>query len=177
MCEKVILVDENDLPIGEMDKLEAHQKNCLHRAFSIILWNDKNQMLIHQRAEGKYHSAGLWTNTCCSHPRPEELTLAAVHRRLHEEMGIATELKHAFYFVYQTDLENNLAEHELDHVFLGKFDGIPNVNPEEAQDFRWVSLEDVRSEIQTNPNQFTYWFNYILAHFTDKITPDFYESL
>jgi len=177
MCEKVILVDENDLPIGEMDKLEAHQKNCLHRAFSIILWNDKNQMLIHQRAEGKYHSAGLWTNTCCSHPRPEELTLAAAHRRLHEEMGIATELKHAFYFVYQTDLENNLAEHELDHVFLGKFDGIPNVNPEEAQDFRWVSLEDVRSEIQTNPNQFTYWFTYIIEHFTEKITPDFYESL
>ena len=177
MSEKVILVDEQDLPIGEMDKLEAHEKNQLHRAFSILLWNDQNEMLIHQRADGKYHSAGLWTNTCCSHPRPQEDTLDAAHRRLHEEMGISTELKHAFYFVYQVALENNLSEHELDHVFLGKFEGNPQVNPEEAKDFRWVKLEDLNIEINQFPNNFTYWFKYIIKHFSDKITLDYYESL
>ena len=177
MSELVILVDEQDLPIGEMDKLEAHQKNCLHRAFSILLWNSKGEMLIHQRANGKYHSAGLWTNACCSHPRINETTLDAAHRRLQEEMGIATELKHSFYFIYQVELENDLSEHELDHVFLGKFEGNPILNSEEAQDFKWINFDALKNEIKNNPNDFTYWFTYIIQHFEDEITLDYYESL
>ncbi len=177
MSERVILVDENDLPIGEMDKLEAHQKNCLHRAFSIILWNDNNEMLIHQRATGKYHSSDLWTNTCCSHQRTSETTLEAAQRRLKEEMGIEAPLKQAFYFIYQVDLEGGVSEHELDHVLLGKFNDVPLINLEEAQAYRWVKMEDLLVEINEEPLKFTYWFKYILANFADKITPEYYESL
>ncbi len=177
MSELVILVNEQDLPIGEMDKLEAHQKNCLHRAFSILLWNSKGEMLIHQRADGKYHSAGLWTNACCSHPRIKEATLDAAYRRLQEEMGITAVLKHSFYFIYQVELENNLSEHELDHVFLGKFEGNPILNSEEAQDFKWLDLVSLKNEIEKYPNDYTYWFKYIIQNFEDKITLDYYESL
>lgn len=177
MGEKVILVDENDLPIGEMDKLEAHQENRLHRAFSIILWNDQNEMLIHQRAEGKYHSAGLWTNTCCSHQRPNETTIDAAVRRLKEEMGIEAPLKQTFYFIYQVDLEGGLSEHELDHVLIGKFNGIPALNPDEAQAYRWVKMDELVQEINSDPSKFTFWFKHILTQFSDKITLDYYESL
>ena len=177
MSEQVILVDQNDTQIGVMDKLEAHQKNCLHRAFSILLWNDQHEMLIHQRAEGKYHSAGLWTKTCCSHPRPNETIQDAATRRLKEEMGIETPLKSTFYFIYQVDLEDGLSEYELDHVFIGKFNDEPQLNPEEAQAYRWIGLSQLKQEIAEQPTKFTYWFKYILTHFEHKISLDSYESL
>jgi len=169
MEELVILVDENDNERGTMAKLEAHQKNELHRAFSVLIWNSKNEMLIQQRAESKYHSAGLWTNACCSHPRSNETTLEAAHRRLQEEIGIISKLSHAFHFVYQVAFENNLFEHELDHVFIGKYDGEPILNPEEVKAFRWIALEDLKTEIATKPDQFTFWFKYILENFSSKI--------
>jgi len=169
MEELVILVDENDNERGTMAKLEAHQKNELHRAFSVLIWNSKNEMLIQKRAESKYHSAGLWTNACCSHPRSNETTLEAAHRRLQEEIGIISKLSHSFHFVYQVAFENNLFEHELDHVFIGKYDGEPILNPEEVKAFRWIALEDLKTEIATKPDQFTFWFKYILENFSSKI--------
>ena len=167
--ELVILVDENDNERGTMAKLEAHQKNELHRAFSVLIWNSKNEMLIQQRADNKYHSAGLWTNACCSHPKANETTIAAAHRRLEEEIGICTSLTHAFHFVYQVAFENNLFEHELDHVFIGKYDEMPLLNPEEVKAFRWISLADLKTEIATKPDEFTFWFKYILENFSSKI--------
>ncbi len=169
MEELVILVDEQDNVRGTMPKLEAHQKNELHRAFSILIWNSNNEMLIQQRADGKYHSAGLWTNACCSHPRSNETTIEAAHRRLQEEIGIQTELKYAFHFTYQVALENDLFEHELDHIFIGKYDNEPLLNLEEVKAFRWINLNDLQSEIATSPEQFTFWFKYILDHYSSKI--------
>lgn len=167
--ELVILVDENDNERGTMPKLEAHQKNELHRAFSIIIWNSNNEMLIQQRSDSKYHSAGLWTNACCSHPRSNEKTIEAAHRRLQEEIGINTELKHTFHFTYQVELENDLFEHELDHVFIGKYDNDPILNPEEVKAFRWIKIDELKYEISKKPLQFTYWFKYILDHYSSKI--------
>ena len=143
----VILVNEKDEQIGSIGKLEAHQKGLLHRAFSIIVWNDQNEILIHQRAAGKYHSEGLWTNACCSHPKVGESVLEAAHRRLQEEMGFDCELQQKFHFIYKIELENQLFEHELDHVLIGKFNQNPTPNPEEVKDFRWISLLDLKKEI------------------------------
>jgi isopentenyl-diphosphate delta-isomerase len=169
MSEFVILVDENDVAIGSMEKLEAHQKKRLHRAFSILVWNSDHQLLIHQRAASKYHSANLWTNTCCSHPRVEEETLEAANRRLLEEMGFQCELSHAFQFIYEVELENGLSEYELDHVFIGKFDGNPNPNSNEAQAYRWEGLEELKQEIREQPENFTFWFKKIIQDFEDQI--------
>lgn len=158
----LILVDENDQPTGTMEKLEAHQKAMLHRAFSVLISNSKNEFLIHQRASGKYHSAGLWTNTCCSHPMPGEDTETAAHRRLQEEMGFDCDLEHQFHFIYKTELENQLTEHELDHVFTGVFDGIPHPDPQEVSTYRWISREDLEAEMTAAPEKFTYWFKEIM---------------
>lgn len=165
----IVLVNENDEQIGSIGKLEAHQKGLLHRAFSIIVWNDQHEILIHQRAIGKYHSEGLWTNTCCSHPKVGETILEAAHRRLQEEMGFDCELQQKFHFIYQVELENQLIENELDHVLIGTFNQNPSPNPEEVEDYRWISLEQLKNEIAEKPAQFTFWFKEIIHNFEEKI--------
>jgi isopentenyl-diphosphate delta-isomerase len=162
--EEVVLVNEQDVELGTMEKLEAHEKGILHRAFSVILVNSEGEILLQKRAAKKYHSAGLWTNTCCSHPRPGESVEAAAVRRLKEELGINTRPKLAYSFVYKVALENNLIEHELDHVLIGKFDGAPIINPEEIEDWKHMSVDDLRNDILSNPSYYTHWFKLILNH-------------
>lgn len=166
---KVILVNEDDAEIGTMEKLEAHQKGLLHRAFSILVFNDKQELLIHKRAEGKYHSAGLWTNTCCSHPAPHEDIETAAHRRLKEEMGFDCPVEVQFHFIYKTALENQLTEHELDHVLIGIYNGEVNPSPEEVSDFRWMALDQLQQEMRENPTDFTFWFKLIMQNHYDKL--------
>jgi isopentenyl-diphosphate delta-isomerase len=156
--EHVILIDENDKPIGTMGKLEAHQKGLLHRAFSVFIFNDKGELLLQKRASTKYHSPGLWTNTCCSHPLPGEETLAAAKRRLKEEMGMDALLIHKTSFVYKTNFDNGLTEHEFDHVFIGNYNANPVLNEDEAEEYKWMSLENIKSDIQRSPENFTSWF-------------------
>ncbi len=163
--EKVVLVDKNDNQIGLMSKMEAHQKGTLHRAFSIFLFNSENQILLQKRSSNKYHSGGLWTNTCCSHPRDEESVIDAGNRRLFEEMGIKTELKEAFNFIYKAELENGLIEHEYDHVLIGEFNGTPILNKDEAEDWKWISMEDVRKDIVENETDYTVWFVIAFEYF------------
>ena len=162
MEEKVILVDENDKEIGTEEKIKAHQEGKLHRAFSIFVFNSRNELLLQKRARTKYHSGGLWTNTCCSHPRPGEVLKEAVHRRLKEEMGFDCQLEEVFSFIYQTKFGNDLFEHEYDHVFLGRFDGQPVLNPQEAEDWQWIGLEELERDIKENPEKYTYWFKIAL---------------
>src|SRR5574343_178726 len=152
MYTEVILVNEKDEILGTMEKLEAHEKGVLHRAFSIFVFNSNNELLIHQRAFGKYHSEGLWTNTCCSHPAPGETVLEAAHRRLQEEMGFDCEMYNAFHFLYHAKLDNDLIEHELDHVVIGYSNQNPTLNPEEARDFKWIEIrsEEHTSELQSH---------------------------
>ena len=158
MKEEVILVNEQDQVLGNMEKMEAHKKGVLHRAFSVFIFNKQGEMLLQQRALHKYHSAGLWTNACCSHPRPGETTEAAARRRLKEEMGLELEIKHHHEFVYKVKFDNGLTEYEYDHVFLGQSDMSPQLNPEEAADFKWMPLDVLRSELISNPEIYTYWF-------------------
>ena len=156
--EEVILVNEHDEAIGSIEKMEAHQKGLLHRAFSIFIFNSKGEMLLQQRAFGKYHSGGLWTNACCSHPRPGEETKAAAERRLKEEMGFGTELQKIFDFTYKADFDDGLVEHEFDHVFTGKYDGVININPEEVNDYCFKSVESIKGSLQTHTGKYTAWF-------------------
>lgn len=158
MTEQVILVDETDKAIGAMEKLEAHQKGVLHRAFSVFIFNSKGLMLLQRRALGKYHSAGLWTNTCCSHPRPGENTQDAAHRRLKEEMGLETKLNYKTAFIYKAAFDNSLTEFEYDHVFIGETDKEPVINPAEVDSYAWMSLTDIREKISLQPEAFTVWF-------------------
>jgi isopentenyl-diphosphate Delta-isomerase len=162
--KELILVDKNDVEIGTMEKLEAHQKGLLHRAFSVVIFNSNNQMLIHKRAENKYHSSSLWTNACCSHPQPKENTKEAAIRRLKEEMGIECPLSYSHHFIYRKEFENQLVEHELDHVYLGVFDGNPSPNPEEVCDHKWIGVEELRSDIYANPEKYTFWFKQIMEN-------------
>jgi len=156
--KKVVLVDKNDNQIGLMPKMEAHQKGILHRAFSIFIFNSENQILLQKRSSNKYHSGGLWTNTCCSHPRDGENIINAGKRRLSEEMGINTDLIEAFQFTYKAKLENGLIEHEYDHVLIGEFNGEPILNKDEAEDYRWASLEEIKKDINQNEKDYTVWF-------------------
>jgi isopentenyl-diphosphate delta-isomerase len=156
--EQVILVDIYDNPIGTMGKLEVHEKGILHRAFSVFIFNDQNELLLQRRALSKYHSAGLWTNTCCSHPRPNEDTMAAANRRLLEEMGMVADLTHKSSFIYKTPFDNDLTEHEFDHVFVGCSNTEPIINLGEVDSFKWMLIEDVKSDIKKNPNHYTSWF-------------------
>ncbi len=162
MKEYVILVNEKDEPVGTMEKIEAHQKGLLHRAFSVFIFNDNNEMLLQQRAFSKYHSAGLWTNTCCSHPRPGEELISAAKRRLTEEMGIETALTHQTSFIYKTDFDNDLTEHELDHVFVGKYNSSPQINKDEVNDYKWINLTELRDWISMRPEDFTSWFKIVM---------------
>ena len=154
----VILVDEHDVQTGTMEKMEVHQKALLHRAFSIFIFNEKGEMLLHKRAEKKYHSGGLWTNACCSHPQPGEETLAAAQMRLQEEMGFNTELKKAFDFIYKAPFDNGLTEHEFDHVFIGTYDGDIVPNTEEVSDYCFKPVAEIKNLIQSHPQKYTEWF-------------------
>lgn len=167
MKEDVILVDENDLQIGQMEKLEAHQKGELHRAFSIFIFNGKNELLLQRRAKNKYHSGGLWTNTCCSHPRLGETNLAAANRRLKEEMGMECSLSPVFSFLYKASFDDGLTEHELDHVFFGYSDALPNMNTDEADEYRYVTLKALQKEIDEQPEAFTKWLQICLPKVRD----------
>jgi isopentenyl-diphosphate delta-isomerase len=162
--EHVILVDERDNEIGSMDKMEAHVKGALHRAFSVLLFNSKGEILLQKRSLHKYHSAGLWTNTCCSHPGPTETMEAAVRRRLREEMGIDLQPEYLFKFLYRVELPNNLVEHELDHVYIGLFNGEPMINIEEVENWKYVSIAAVKIDMLQNPEAYTYWFRAIIHH-------------
>ncbi len=158
----VILVDEQDKPLGTMEKMEAHQKGVLHRAFSVFIFNDKGELLLQKRASTKYHSAGLWTNTCCSHPYPGEETLAAAKRRLKEEMGMDALLIHKTSFVYKTKFDNGLTEHEFDHVFIGNYNENPVLNEDEAEEYKWVDLNKVKEDVKKFPQNYTSWFKIAL---------------
>ena len=157
--EEVILVDENDRPLGTMEKMEAHRKALLHRAFSIFIFNQNGEMLLQQRAHQKYHSAGLWTNACCSHPRPGEATLEAAIRRLKEELGFTTHLEKIFDFTYKSEFENGLTEFEFDHVFVGAYGDLVLPNKDEVCDYCYKSLDEVGAALQSDPVSYTSWFH------------------
>jgi len=156
--ENVILVNEFDEELGIMEKMEAHEKALLHRAISIFIFNTSGEMLLQQRAEKKYHSAGLWTNACCSHPRPGEAILPAAERRLQEELGFATPLKKIFQFTYKAPFDNGLTEHEFDHVFTGIYDGVIVPDPNEVQDYCFKTMHQIESSLQIHPYKYTAWF-------------------
>ncbi|HRG11925.1 Isopentenyl-diphosphate Delta-isomerase [bioreactor metagenome] len=165
----VILVDENDNPIGTMPKMEAHEKAMLHRAFSVFILNANDEVLLQQRANDKYHSAGLWTNTCCSHPHPGEDTLGAARRRLKEEMGMEADLQFVFKFMYKAPFDNLLTEHEIDHVFIGKTDQLPVINPEEVASYKYMKPEEIKLDMEQNPQSYTVWFRIIFNEFYKEI--------
>lgn len=156
--EYVILVDENDNEIGVMEKMKAHEQGVLHRAFSVFIFNDKEELLLQQRAISKYHSGGLWTNTCCSHPRPNETIKDAASRRLFEEMGLSCELKIKTNFIYKSSFENGLTEHELDYVLIGITNQNPLINKGEVENFRWMSVADIKKELISDSDKYTSWF-------------------
>lgn len=167
--EKVILVNEKDQQIGLMEKIEAHEKALLHRAFSVFVFNENNELMIQQRAFSKYHSPGLWTNTCCSHQREGETNIQAGKRRLQEEMGFTTSLKDTISFIYKAPFDNGLTEHEFDHILVGKFDGVPDLNPDEVAAWKWVSLEDLKEDMKKNPHIYTEWFKIIFDKYYSTI--------
>ena len=168
--EMVILVNEKDEQIGLMPKMEAHEKAVLHRAFSVFIFNEKNELMMQQRALGKYHSPGLWTNTCCSHQREGESSIEAGSRRLKEEMGFTTELKETTSFIYKAAFDNGLTEHEFDHVLVGRFNDEPVINTEEVNSWKWMPIEDVRDDIKINPDDYTAWFKIIFEKFYEHIS-------
>lgn len=163
--EKVILVDVYDNPTGSMSKIEAHEKGILHRAFSVFILNEKGQLMLQQRALNKYHSPGLWTNTCCSHQREGEGNIDAGKRRLKEEMGFIVPMKALFSFIYKAPFDNGLTEHELDHVLLGYYNHEPIINPKEVAAWKWVDLDQIASEIKDTPQLYTVWFKIIFDRF------------
>ena len=174
--EQVILVDENDVQIGLIPKMEAHEKALLHRAFSVFIFNNKNELMLQKRAMHKYHSPGLWTNTCCSHQRDGETNIAAGKRRLQEEMGFVVDLKESISFIYKAPFDNGLTEHEYDHVLIGHYNNEPIINPEEVDSWKWMPLEDVKKDISGNPGIYTAWFKIIFDKFYEHININTNES-
>ena len=164
MDEQVILVDEHDNVIGFQEKFEAHLKGDLHRAFSVFIFDLAGNLLLQKRASSKYHSGGLWSNTCCGHPRPGESTLDAAHRRLIEEMGFDCELHEVLRLIYKAELDNNFLEHEYDHVFVGRFEGQPLPSSEEVEDWRWIPIDLLKDDTHRSPESFTYWLTHIMKH-------------
>ena len=169
MEENVILVDKNDNQIGLMSKLDAHKKGILHRAFSVFVLNNNNEIMLQKRAYNKYHSGGLWTNTCCSHQREGENSIDAGKRRLLEEMGFETELKIITSFIYKVEFENGLTEHELDYLLIGRYLKSPVINKQEVADWKWMKVELIADDIKLNPNNYTSWFKIIFDKFQNKI--------
>ncbi len=167
--EQVILVDKNDHKIGLMPKMEAHEKAMLHRAFSVFIFNDEGKLMLQQRAAEKYHSPLLWTNTCCSHQRDGETSLEAGKRRLQEEMGFVCDLKEVFSFIYKAPFENGLTEHELDHVMVGYFNENPKINKEEVASFKWMTLQEIKTDMQSKPENYTVWFQIIFEKYYNFI--------
>ncbi|WP_297796528.1 isopentenyl-diphosphate Delta-isomerase [uncultured Eudoraea sp.] len=167
--ENVILVNQQDEEIGLMAKMEAHEKAVLHRAFSIFIMNKNGETMLQQRAQHKYHSPLLWTNTCCSHQRQGETNLQAGKRRLQEEMGFQTDLKELFWFIYKAPFDNGLTEHELDHVMIGYYDDPPAINKDEVADWKWMRPEQIKKDIGDNPQNYTAWFKIIFERFYDHL--------
>ena len=167
--EHVILVNEKDQEIGLMPKLEAHQKAVLHRAFSVFIFNSENELMLQQRASNKYHSPNLWTNTCCSHQRSGESNIQAGTRRLYEEMGFTTSLKEITSFIYKAPFDNGLTEHELDHIMVGYYNEDPVINSDEVEDWKWMKIEDVKTDISLNPDLYTAWFKIIFKNFYNHL--------
>ena len=167
--EKVILVNENDEQIGTMPKMEAHEKALLHRAFSVFVFNDDNELMLQQRAAHKYHSPLLWTNTCCSHQRVGETNIQAGKRRLMEEMGFVVELEDTISFIYKAPFDNGLTEHEFDHILIGKYNSTPIINPDEVASWKWMSLDAVKNDILEHPEFYTEWFKIIFDKFYEHI--------
>ena len=160
--EKVILVDEQDRVIGSMEKMEAHKKGILHRAFSILIFSSKGEFLLQKRSMSKYHSGGLWTNTCCSHPTLDESVASAARKRLKFEMGIDLETQFAFKFIYRSELDRDLIEHELDYVFTGIFDGTPLINVDEVEDWKFIDMQSLLADLKNNPASYSAWFKLIV---------------
>jgi len=167
--EYVILVNDNDQEIGKMEKQEAHEKGILHRAFSVFIFNKNHQLLLQQRALTKYHSAGLWTNTCCSHPRVGETVEQAAHRRLQEEMGFDCDISVRTNFIYKAAFDNGLTEHELDYILVGNYEGIIQINPVEVADYKWVEIAWLKVDMKINPTNYTAWFTIISEKFWELL--------
>ena len=167
--EEVILVNKKDIQLGLMPKMEAHRKGVLHRAFSVFIFKSSRELLIQKRSSQKYHSPGLWTNTCCSHQRDGESTIDAANRRLNEEMGLNADLKEIFSFIYKANLKNGLIEHEFDHVLVGYTDLSPIINIKEVEDWKWIDLSILEHDIDKNPNIYTEWFKIIFKRVKDYI--------
>jgi len=170
--ERVILVDANNEQVGTMEKMEAHQKGLLHRAFSIFIFNSDGKMLLHERAHDKYHCGGMWTNAVCSHPRPGESQSHALRRKMKQEMGFFTQVEKAFDYTYRAELENGLVEYEYDEVFIGTYDGELSPNPDEVNDYRFVSIAEINEEIRLNEELFTPWFKLLIEPISQ-----YYKSL
>jgi isopentenyl-diphosphate delta-isomerase len=168
--EYVILVDIADRELGTMEKIEAHEKAALHRAFSVFIFNDRGELMLQQRAAHKYHSPLLWTNTCCSHQRQGESNIEAGKRRLREEMGFEVDLDEKFHFVYKAEFDNGLTEHELDHVMVGYYNGEPTINPEEVASWKWINMEVLQQDMQDHPQDYTAWFKIIFDRFVEFLT-------
>lgn len=171
MYQSVILVDERDNEIGLCEKLAAHREAKLHRAFSIFVFNSRNELLMQKRAQSKYHSGGLWSNTCCSHPEPGEVLGDAIHARLLMEMGFDCPLQEVATLTYRGYLGNGLYEHELDHIFTGRYDGVPQINPAEADDWKWLSCTDLASDINLNPESYSLWLRIIVNELGATVFP------
>lgn len=167
--EQVILVNENDEQIGTMAKMEAHEKALLHRAFSVFVFNKNNELMVQQRALHKYHSPGLWTNTCCSHQRVGETNIQAGRRRLQEEMGFVTDLQDTISFIYKAPFDNGLTEHEYDHILVGHYNAEPKINPDEVAAWKWMGLEEIKVDMLENPEEYTAWFKIIFDKFYEHI--------
>ncbi len=165
----IAIISPDDEIFGYAPKSLVHQHGLLHRAFSVFVFNTNGELLLQQRANGKYHSPGLWTNTCCGHQTKNEELIESLHRRLMEEMGIKCEVSFLFKFTYHIAFDNGLTEHETDYVFGSVWNGIPKINPDEANDFRWINLENLKLEIQQTPDNFTYWLKYIISNFANNL--------
>jgi len=170
MSSKIILIDESDHITGYSEKLQAHQEGKLHRAFSVFILNSKNELLIQQRSLQKYHSGGLWSNTCCGHFSTEENQEAQAEQRLMEEMGVKTNLMWIYNYSYKTQFENGLIENELVYAYLGLYDGNPSPDPQEAENWRWINIEKLITEMQHKPEEFTYWFKFAFDNFNKALT-------
>jgi isopentenyl-diphosphate Delta-isomerase len=170
--EYVVIVDESDRMLGTAEKLDAHRRGLLHRAFSVLIWDRRGRMLLQKRATAKYHSGGLWTNTCCGHPRPGEDTATAAARRLHEEMNMATDLSALGTISYRAEFANGLIEHEIVHVFRGLYEGPVTLNPDEAEAFAWRTLDEIRADVAADPDMYSVWFReYVAAKWPTVMAP------